>query len=73
MNEPIGLSKPRQASSETWLGAETHVPNLSRELRRRERFPWQPATPVIAIALVMSGVLIGSVATWLLFRSRQPR
>lgn len=74
MNDPIGLSNPRHASSsETWLGAETHVPNLSRELRRRERFAWQPAVPVIAVALLMSGVLIGSAATWLLFRARRPR
>ncbi|BFU94065.1 MAG: protein of unknown function [Nitrospira sp.] len=74
MNDPIGLPKPRHASpSETWLGAETHVPNLSRELRRRERFPWQAATPVIAVAILVSGVLIGSAATWLLFRARRPR
>jgi hypothetical protein len=73
MSEPIPLSKPRQPSSpEPWLGAETHVPNLSRELRRRQPFPWQPAAPMIAVALLVSGVLIGSAATWLLFQSRRP-
>ncbi|SLM46480.1 protein of unknown function [Nitrospira japonica] len=74
MSDPISLSKARQsASPETWLGAETHVPNLSRELRRRERFSWQLATPVIALALLVSGALIGSAATWLIFRARRPR
>lgn len=74
MNDPIALSKVRQASSpEPWLGGETHVPNLSPELRRRQPFPWQPAAPVIAVALLLSGALIGSAATWLLFRTRRLR
>lgn len=54
-----------------WLGPESHVPNLSRELRRRDRRSWAPVLPWVAGGLFVTGLLLGSAATWLLSRSRR--
>jgi hypothetical protein len=54
-----------------WLGPESHVPNLSGELRRQNRRSWQSVLPWLAGGLFMTGFLMGSAAAWLLHRSRR--
>ncbi|HEY6085461.1 MAG TPA: hypothetical protein VIU63_08690 [Nitrospira sp.] len=58
-------------SHDEWLGAETNVPNLSQELRNRDRRSWEPALPWIAGALFVSGLLLGGAASWVLTQSRR--
>ena len=49
-----------------WLGAESHVPNLGRELRRRNQRSWDIAGIAIGGALFAVGVALGSLtAVWL--------
>jgi len=56
------------SSEDEWLGAESHMPNLSRELRRREprklgfSFGW------VVGAVFVAGVAAGSLAVRLLDR-----
>jgi hypothetical protein len=58
----------RRSSEDEWLGPESHMPNLSRELRRREprklgfSFGW------IVGAMFVSGVAVGCLAVRLLDR-----
>jgi hypothetical protein len=57
-----------RSSEDEWLGPESHMPNLSRELRRREprklgfSFGW------IVGAVFVAGVAAGSFAVRLLDR-----
>ena len=60
-----------QVSQDKWLGPETHIPNLSQELRNRDRRSWEPVLPWIAGALFVSGLLLGGAASWLLTQSRR--
>jgi hypothetical protein len=68
---PRNRQQLHRLPKEEWLGAESHLPNLSGELRRRDRRSWKPALPWIAGALFVTGLLMGSAATWLLSRSRR--
>ncbi|HJT22843.1 MAG TPA: hypothetical protein VJ746_20380 [Nitrospira sp.] len=54
-----------------WLGPESHVPNLSGELRRQNPRSWHSLLPWLAGGLFMTGFLTGSAAAWLLYRSRR--
>lgn len=59
------------AAADEWLGAESHVPNLGRELRRRNRQGRNIAGIVVAGALFAAGVVLGSLAAMLMTRSRR--
>jgi hypothetical protein len=61
----------KTSSSDEWLGPESHLPNLTRELRRRDRPVWGTALPLVAGALFVTGLALGSLATLLLNRSRR--
>jgi hypothetical protein len=57
--------------AEEWLGPESHVPNLGRELRRRNQKAWDIAGIAIGGALFAAGVALGSLAAvWLTRPSR---
>lgn len=59
------------AHAEEWLGPESHVPNLGRELRRRNQRAWDIAGIAIGGALFAAGVALGSLAAvWLTRPSR---
>jgi hypothetical protein len=60
-----------RAPHDEWLGPESHVPNLSGELRRRDRRAWGPVLPWLAGGLFVAGLILGGISTWLLARSRQ--
>ena len=57
-----------RSSEDEWLGPESHMPNLSRELRRRE--PWEMGLSSGWIAGVMfaAGVAAGCLAMRLVDR-----
>jgi hypothetical protein len=59
--------------ADDWLGGESHVPNLGRELRERNEQAWDHAWAWVAGGLFMAGVALGSLVTLLLTRSRQAR
>ncbi len=60
-----------RSSEDEWLGPESHMPNLSRELRRRE--PWEMGLSSGWIVGVMfaAGVAAGCLAMRLV--DRRPR
>jgi hypothetical protein len=57
--------------TEEWLGAESHVPGLSRELRRRDRSASRSAFGWVIFSIFMAGFALGSVIT-LLSNPRRP-
>lgn len=58
---------PRSLEDE-WLGPESHMPNLSRELRRREPRKLGLSFGWIVGAMFVSGVAVGCLAVRLLDR-----
>ena len=59
--------------ADDWLGGESHVPNLGRELRERNEQAWGHTGAWVAGGLFMAGLALGSLAALLLTRSRQTR
>lgn len=55
-------------SEDEWLGPESHMPNLSRELRRREPRKLGLSFGWIAGAIFVSGAVVGCLAVRLLDR-----
>jgi len=66
-----GVRRESSTSPEEWLGGESHVPNLGRELRRRNEPTWDMTVAWFAGALFVAGVAIGSLASLLLTRARK--
>jgi hypothetical protein len=58
---------PRSAEAE-WLGPESHMPNLSRELRRRESRGMGLSSGWIVGAMFAAGIAAGCLAMRLLNR-----
>lgn len=59
------------APADEWLGPESHMPNLGRELRQRNRQDWNIAGIAVGGALFTFGVALGSLAAMWLTRSRR--
>jgi hypothetical protein len=57
-----------RSSEDEWLGPESHMPNLSRELRRRESRKLGLSFGWIVGAMFASGVAVGCLAVRLLDR-----
>lgn len=57
-----------RSSEDEWLGPESHMPNLSRELRRREPRKLGLSFGWIAGAMFVSGAVVGCLAVRLLDR-----
>ena len=51
-----------RSSEDEWLGPESHMPNLSRELRRREPRKLGLSFGWIVGAMFVSGVAVGCLA-----------
>ena len=51
--------------SEEWLGGESHVPGLSRELRRRHRSTNRLSFRLVAFSIFIAGLALGTVITLL--------
>lgn len=60
------------SKSDEWLGAESHLPGLNAQLRRRARRNWSSALPLVAGAVFLIGAALGSAATLIFARSRRP-
>jgi len=65
------LSKKRsvRSSEDEWLGPESHMPNLSRELRRREPRGMGFSSGWIVGGMFAAGVAAGCLAMRLFHRS----
>jgi len=61
-----------RTSEDEWLGAESHMPNLSQELRRREPRRMGFSSGWIAGAMFAAGVAAGCLAMGL-FNQRSGR
>ena len=59
------------APADEWLGAESHVPNMGRELRQRNRQEWNIAGIAVAGALFTAGMALGSLAAMWMTRARR--
>ena len=57
-----------RSSEDEWLGPESHMPNLSRELRRREPRRMGFSSGWVVGAIFVVGVAAGSLAMRLLDR-----
>jgi hypothetical protein len=57
-----------QSSEDEWLGAESHMPNLSRELRRREPRRMGLSSGLIVGAMFAAGVAAGCLVMSLFAR-----
>ena len=57
-----------RSPEDEWLGPESHMPNLSRELRRREPRKLGLSFGLIVGAMFASGVAVGCLAVRLLDR-----
>lgn len=57
--------------SEEWLGGESHMPSLNRELRRRDRSISRSSFGWAVFSIFVAGLALGSVIT-LLSTSRRP-
>jgi hypothetical protein len=66
-----GIRRSSAMSSDEWLGPESHMPNLRRELRQRNAPARDTAGAWMAGALFMAGVAMGSLAALLIIRSRR--
>ncbi|BCA54552.1 hypothetical protein W02_16920 [Nitrospira sp. KM1] len=64
---------PRKHPQDEWLGGESHVPNLNRELRSRARRDWEPVFPWLAGSLFIAGMAVGAMAGLWFCRSRRGR
>jgi hypothetical protein len=53
---------PSRSSEDEWLGPESHMPNLSRELRRREPRELGFSSGWIVGAMFAVGVAVGCLA-----------
>jgi hypothetical protein len=53
---------PSRSSEDEWLGPESHMPNLSRELRRREPREIGFSSGWIVSAMFAVGVAVGCLA-----------
>lgn len=53
---------PSRSSEDEWLGPESHMPNLSRELRRREPRELGFSSGWIVGAMFAAGVAVGCLA-----------
>ena len=51
-----------RSSEDEWLGPESHMPNLSRELRRREPRRTSVSSGWVVGAIFVVGVAAGSLA-----------
>ena len=73
MKRQMVVSREEEArhSHDEWLGPESHIPSLSGALRHRDRRTWQSVFPWLAGGLFLTGMLLGSTATWLLSRHRK--
>jgi hypothetical protein len=60
------------SSEDVWLGAESHMPNLSRELRRRERNGVDFSSGWVIGAMFAVGVAAGCLAMRLFDRQSRP-
>ena len=68
----FGKGSPRSSEDE-WLGAESHMPNLSRELRRREPSGMDFSSGWVIGAMFAAGLATGCLAIRLFDRQRQSR
>ena len=57
-----------QSSEDEWLGAESHLPNLSRELRRREPRRMGLSSGWVVGSIFAAGVAAGCLAMGLFNR-----
>jgi hypothetical protein len=57
--------------SEEWLGGESHMPSLNRELRRRDRSISRSSFGWAVFSIFITGFALGSVIT-LLSNPRRP-
>lgn len=62
---------PQSSPQDEWLGAESHMPNLSRDLRRRSRRGRRISLGWIVGSMFAVGIAVGSLATLALTRSRR--
>jgi hypothetical protein len=58
--------------SEEWLGGESHVPRMNRELRQRHRSTSRFSFGWVVISIFMAGFVLGSVITLLSNPRRLP-
>lgn len=58
-------------NSNEWLGAESHLPGLNAQLRRRARRNWGAFLPLAAGALFLIGAAVGGAAALLFTQSRR--
>lgn len=59
---------PSRSSEDEWLGPESHMPNLSRELRRREPREIGFSSGWIVGAMFAAGVAVGCLVMGLFDR-----
>lgn len=71
MKRVMVVSEEAQHSQDEWLGPESHIPSLSGALRHRDRRTWHSVFPWLAGGLFLTGMLLGSTATWLVSRHRK--
>ncbi len=50
------------SNSNEWLGAESHLPALNAQLRRRAKRNWSSVLPLAAGALFLIGAAVGGAA-----------
>lgn len=67
----IDIRRFSAPSADEWLGPESHMPNLRRELRQRNTPVGGTAGAWMAGALFMAGLAMGSFAALLIIRSRR--
>ncbi len=60
-----------RASEDVWLGPESHMPNLGRELRRRESRGMSVSSGWIVGAIFAAGVAVGCLVMGLFNRRSQ--
>ena len=61
-----------RSSEDEWLGPESHMPNLSRELRRREPRQMDFSTGWIFGAMFVAGVAAGCLVVRIFDRRSRP-
>jgi hypothetical protein len=63
--------KPQPSPQDEWLGPESHVPNLRRDLRRSSQRKKGLSLGWIVGSMFAVGLAVGSLATLVLVRSRR--